>query len=332
MQSIGVLILVSVADLSSAQEPDRVPREILDLWSYSIGSWKVEGQIGSTPVKGSATFEWADGKHCYIARQIWKIGDNERIVYLTLIGGWHAAAGETVEQGFSSSGSAATVHYRPAAENTSVLEGTIDGSESSGARWSGAINVERKETDAFQLTTTVDDAIVHSLKYIRTKGDGGARSESVNLQPLLKSSQTPLKQQPTIDRKKTAFNPLLLDNQWTRSLVGQWVGTGKSDAETGRGNARVELALNGQFLMFTGESEVTNISEDQRQYLKTQLHATDEEIERFRSMRIRGLELYTVDQETGDVLGYMFDSLRCIATGRGEWDCLASEFKWNRRG
>jgi hypothetical protein len=134
--------------------------------------------------------------------------------------------------------------------------------------------------------------------------------------------------QPTTERKKTAFNPLPLDNEWTRWLVGQWVGTGESDAGTGRGTARVELALNGQFLISKGEAEVTNISAQQRQYLKAQLHATDEEIDRFQSMPFRGLEVYTVDQETGDVLGYMFDSLRSIATGRGAWDGKIQTMHW----
>jgi hypothetical protein len=121
---------------------------------------------------------------------------------------------------------------------------------------------------------------------------------------------------------------LPLDNEWTRWIVGQWVGEGESDAGSGRGTTRVELALNGQFLMFSGEAEVMNISAEQRQYLQTQLHATDEEIERFQSVPFRGLELYTVDQETGDVVGYMFDSLRCIATGRGEWEGNTQTMHW----
>jgi hypothetical protein len=251
---------------------------------------------------------------------MWKFGKSDRAVHLTLIGGWNDAAMETVEQGFSSSGGSAVVRYRVAAEKEGTIEGNIDGAEAGGARWSGEIEVERKGPNEFQMTTTVDGEIVHSLKYVRKKRDGSIQSKSINPQPLLKSSQKPVSHQPTTERKKTAFNPLPLDNEWTRWFVGDWVGTGQSNAGSGRGTMHIELGLNGQFFMFTGESEVTNISAEQRQYLKTQLHATDEEVERFTSVPFRGLEIHTVDQETGDVLGYMFDSLRCIATGKGAWD------------
>jgi hypothetical protein len=45
----------------------------------------------------------------------------------------------------------------------------------------------------------------------------------------------------------------------------------------------------------------------------------------------RGIELYTVDQQTDDVVGYMFDSLRCIATGRGNWseEELVMDWQWS---
>jgi hypothetical protein len=182
-------MLAFATDSSSAQESQGVPRDVLTSWSYTIGDWEVAGRVGSTPVKGSATFEWAQGRHCYTGRQRWKIGESDREVHLTLIGGWDDAAQETVEQGFSSSGSAATVHYRVTTEKGGTIEGTIDGSENGGARWSGEIQVERKGPDEFQITTTVDGKIVHSLKYVRTKGDGGTRSESARAQPTPSPSQ-----------------------------------------------------------------------------------------------------------------------------------------------
>jgi hypothetical protein len=296
-------------------------------WSYSIGDWEVEGRVGSTPVIGSAKFEWADGKHCYIGRQRWNFGESNRAVHLTLIGGWDDAAMETVEQGFSSSGGSAMVRYRVASEKDGTIEGNIEGAEAGGARWSGEIKVERKEPDEFEITTRVDGQIVHSLKYVRTKRIGGP-PEAANAEQAPSPPKIAGTQQPTTQRKKAAFNPLPLDNVWTRWLVGQWIGTGESDAGSGRGTARVELALNGQFLISKGEAAVTNISAQQLQYLKAQLHATEEEIERFQSMPFRGLEVYTVDQETGDVLGYMFDSLRCIATGRGAWDGKIQTMHW----
>jgi hypothetical protein len=162
---------------------------VLEFWSRSIGDWVVDGQIGATPVKGTAVFEWADGRHCYIGRQTWKVGENGRSVHLTVIGGWGAAAGETVEQGFDSSGSAATVRFRPPVETTNVIDGRIDGSDASGARWSGQIKVEHKGADLFQVTTTVEGDIVHSIRYVRAKGDSGPRLESGAPQQTLSPSR-----------------------------------------------------------------------------------------------------------------------------------------------
>jgi hypothetical protein len=180
MQSICVVMFMSATGFVSAQVTKAAPPSVLQFWTRSIGDWVVEGQVGATPVKGTAMFEWADGRHCYVGRQTWKVGENGRSIHLTVIGGWDAAAGEIVEQGFDSSGGAATVHFRPPVKTTNVIDGKIGGSDASGARWSGEINVEHQGTDEFQVTTIVEGEVVHSLKYVRTKGAAGSRLESGN--------------------------------------------------------------------------------------------------------------------------------------------------------
>jgi DNA gyrase inhibitor GyrI len=145
---------------------------------------------------------------------------------------------------------------------------------------------------------------------------------------LVTEIQVPLQDAPTPTNKRGAFNPQPLDHPWPRWMVGQWTGAGESDAGAGRGTMRAELTLNGQFLMITAEAHVEAISAEQEQFLKTQLHATAEEIARFRSVPFRGIELYTVDQPTDEVVGYMFDSLRCIATGRGQWSDKELVMNW----
>jgi hypothetical protein len=329
LQAICVL-LASLPGLSSAQEPAGIPRDVKTAWSYLIGDWDVEGRIGSTPVKGTATFEWADGTHCYIGRQVWNVGENERAVYLTLIGGWNDAAQETVEQGFDSSGSAATVHYRVVGEKVAAIEGSIEGSVIGNGNWSGQIQVARTRPDEFQMTTTVDGEVVHSLKYKRTKVDRRARSEDSRGHPTPNPAPAPAKQQPAAERGDTSFNPLPLDNEWTRWIVGDWVGTGESDAGSGRGSLHIGLGFNGQFLIFTGKAGATDISAEQLHYLDTQLLATDEDMARFQAMPFHALEIYTIDQDTGEVIGCAFDSLRCVARGRGEWvgNTQIIEWKW----
>jgi hypothetical protein len=282
-----------------------VPPAVVESWSDIIGDWIVEGQIGSTPVKGSASFEWASDKHCYIGRQDWTVGEGGRGVRLTLIGGWDAETNETVEHGFSSSGESATIRYvaNSPGEVAGVMHGQIAGTNPLREAWAGTVERNQRGPDEFTLTTAIVGEVVHSLKFVR-KQRGGARIQHAK------------------------FNPLPLDHPWCQWIVGEWTGTGESDAGSGHGTTRVELALNGQFLIFTGEAEVTDISAEQRQVLKSQLHASDEEIERFKNSPFRGLEIYTIDQETGEVVGYLFDSLRSMATGRGEWTGDTHTMRW----
>ncbi len=88
---------------------------------------------------------------------------------------------------------------------------------------------------------------------------------------------------------------------------------------------RFELGLGGQFLICRGEAEITQLEPD---YLKKHMQATDAEIERFRRSGYHALEIYTIDQTTGEVIGFLFDSLRCVATGRGKRDGYREVVEW----
>ena len=119
------------------------------------------------------------------------------------------------------------------------------------------------------------------------------------------------------DIKPSSFQPKPLDDEWSKWLVGEWKGSAESDVGTGKIRTKIELGLNGQFLIMKSESEITEISDEQRQYYKDTLHVSEEDIERYRSSTFRWLQIHTIDPKAGEVIGYLFDSLRCIAKGRG---------------
>jgi hypothetical protein len=125
--------------------------------------------------------------------------------------------------------------------------------------------------------------------------------------------------------KQAMFLPNPLDDQWTRWFVGEWEGGGESTAGKGKCRSKVELAMNGQFLFIWGEAEITELNAD---YLKKNMHASDEEIERFKKEPYKALEVYTIDQKTGEVVGYLFDSLRCVAQGRGKREGMKETIEW----
>ncbi len=128
---------------------------------------------------------------------------------------------------------------------------------------------------------------------------------------------------------RSEFAPKPLDDDWSKWLVGQWEGSGETDTGSGKAQASVEMALNGQFLISRAEAIITEITPEQRQYLKKHKHVTDEEIDRFMNEPFRALEIYTYDLRTGEVVGYMFDSLRCMATGRGKLEGNTETVQWN---
>jgi len=125
--------------------------------------------------------------------------------------------------------------------------------------------------------------------------------------------------------KCTMFLPPPLHDDWTQWILGEWEGDADSDSGKGRVRARFEMALCGQFLICRGDAEITELDPE---YLKKHMHASDEEIDRFRRSGYQSLEVYTVDQKTGEVIGFLFDNLRCTAQGRGKRDGNQEIIEW----
>jgi len=133
------------------------------------------------------------------------------------------------------------------------------------------------------------------------------------------------------ESKPSSFQPKPLDDEWSTWLVGQWEGSVESDVGTGKIRTKIELGLNGQFLIMKSEAEVTEITDKQRQYLKKTLHASDEYIEKSQNSIFEELQIHTIDPQTGEVVGYLFDGLRCIAEGRArrQGNKEIVEWKWS---
>ena len=149
----------------------------------------------------------------------------------------------------------------------------------------------------------------------------------------------------------TSFQPKPLDDQWSNWLVGKWqVISGQSDflgdeSETliesnleGAGGFIIEFDLNGQFLIWKSWAQTDEITDEQKKQMKEALkeatNASDEDLERFLSMPFKELQIQTIDPKTGEVIGYLFDSQRCIAEGRGkrEGNKEIMEWKWSGTG
>lgn len=143
---------------------------------------------------------------------------------------------------------------------------------------------------------------------------------------IVPSCSSPMKTNP--EAKRPMFNPRPLSDDWSRWIVGEWEGTGESDTGQGTGVERIEFALHGQFLICRGEATITEITPEQANYLRKNMHASEEELARFQRTGYQSLQLFTIDQTTGEVIGYLFDSLRCMAVGRGRREGNREIMEW----
>ncbi|MCF8227052.1 MAG: hypothetical protein K9J30_14335, partial [Bacteroidales bacterium] len=146
----------------------------------------------------------------------------------------------------------------------------------------------------------------------------------------------------------SSFQPKPLDDEWSKWLVGDWEISGQtewvvgdleginaSDIEkSGSGWAKIELDINSQFLIIKSEGKIPEMTDEQIQNLKESTQATDEEIKRFVSSPFVSLQIFTIDPKTGDIIAYLFDSLRSIAEGKGkqEGNKQIIEWKWYSLG
>jgi len=125
-----------------------------------------------------------------------------------------------------------------------------------------------------------------------------------------------------------------LDDDWSRWLVGQWEVTAESDLAQfkswvkGRGRMNVELVLGGQFIVMTSAGQITELSDEYVQYLKKNLHASDEDIRELGNMHFGDLELRTIEPGTGRIVAYLFDSWRCVAKGTGKLEGNREIIEW----
>jgi hypothetical protein len=148
------------------------------------------------------------------------------------------------------------------------------------------------------------------------------------------------------EKKKVQENVLSLtpppglEDQWSRGLIGEWDVAAESDLPgfacwvKGTGRVKAELGVGGQFLVVTKQGEVAQLSDEYVQHLREKMHASEDQIEKLRTMKFAEVDYRTIDPRTGGIVAYLFDSWRCVATGAGTCDGNKEviEWKWSAGG
>lgn len=134
---------------------------------------------------------------------------------------------------------------------------------------------------------------------------------------MVKESRTP------------SFQSKPLDDEWSKWLIGEWEDT----VDHGVADFTIEPVLNGQFLIWKRSwAETDQMTDEEKKQLKEAFKASDEDLERFLSMPYKLLQIQTIDPKTGERIGYAFDSMRCIAEGRGRLEANKEIMEWEWSG
>jgi hypothetical protein len=72
---------------------------------------------------------------------------------------------------------------------------------------------------------------------------------------------------------------------------------------------------------------ITGMSDEYMKQLKSQ-NLSDSDIDKIRNSSFESLEIHTIDPKTGEIIGYLFDSLRCIAKGTGKREGNKEIMNW----
>ena len=140
MLSASILLTASMVMGQVEQVKVAVPQEVLSVFSYFVGEWRMEGVALDGAVSGVNTWKWAEAKHCLTYDSLWKDqGGTARALALC---GWDPAKKQLVETEYWTGGATNTLRYSKT--NDALWEGTMSGVELDGKELTGNIAYEIK--------------------------------------------------------------------------------------------------------------------------------------------------------------------------------------------
>ena len=119
---LSVVVLLG-STVSFAEEPPKVPEDVVKTLKYYVGEWTVEATIGDKQLNGKASFRMPRGKHCTVGTV--SLGPDDDPFEFSLVSGWDLSTGWFTEQGAGRDGSIYTLKWRKASET--VDEGELVG-------------------------------------------------------------------------------------------------------------------------------------------------------------------------------------------------------------
>jgi hypothetical protein len=146
--SLSGFLFVHNATLATAAPPAesiKLPKDVIRMYEYAVGTWQIEGRVGDVRLKGTWTCRWAPGKHFQLISASVKSEGAKKPRKMSAVSGYDPVNKRTIEQIYWSDGSYYRISYDAA--NPIVDEGTIPGEvsgEEAGKAMKSELQVVRK--------------------------------------------------------------------------------------------------------------------------------------------------------------------------------------------
>ena len=122
---LGGLVLVVVVRPANCQEAVSIPKDVLKNFSYFVGDWKSESQVGDLKSEGTWSGRWGKGKNCLIRESSYS--ENGEMMFGSGVIGWDPAKKRIVEHVFWTKNQSYTILWT--LNSAGNLDGELTGFE-----------------------------------------------------------------------------------------------------------------------------------------------------------------------------------------------------------
>jgi hypothetical protein len=112
--------------------------------------------------------------------------------------------------------------------------------------------------------------------------------------------------------------PTALEDDLFKWTIGEWEGWGTSPMGKSQDWQKIEMGLDGQFLMTHYTSKTTEMTPEQMKMVATMYGMPEDQVKNMIGTVYQGMGPMTIDPKTGEIVAYWFDSMRGIYTGKGK--------------
>jgi hypothetical protein len=123
--------------------------------------------------------------------------------------------------------------------------------------------------------------------------------------------------------------PKSLDDDMHKWMIGEWTGTTESPMGTSEDWQKCEWGLDKQYVVMHLKSKMTKVNEDNAKKMAQGMNMPEKDfMDMMKNSEYHGMGLFTMDPQTGEYVGYWFDSWRGSYKGRGKLEGKKITMNW----